>query len=113
MKLKWSLISIILVSIICASCQTSSNESPDSAEVKRPPALVRISIKKDGTIMLGSGLIVTVDDLLSKMKESGIDKSHTIIIKADKKTRHQAVVKVLDQLAKGQYRKVNFVTNKK
>jgi biopolymer transport protein ExbD len=112
MKLTLSLIAIILVSLVCTSCQTNSkNSSVLPTEEAVSSNGVTISIANDSGISLGSEKIA-VDNLLSKLKSQGIKKSETIVIRADKEIRHDAVTKVLDQLSKGNYSKVHFSTNK-
>ena len=102
-------IAAVFMSINCTSCRTNSDASADSLG-KKPPVLVTIFIAEDGGISLGSGLAVSVGNLLTKMKESGVDESHTIVVSANQKSGPESLTKVLDQLNKGQYRKVNVIT---
>lgn len=117
MKLTFSLITIIFIAVVCTSCQTNSKVSEIRIKSDLPMGKilasndVTISMAKDGSISLGSDK-VDVADLLSKLKKRGIKKSDTIILKANQEARHEVLIKVLDQLAKGQYTNINVATEK-
>ena len=112
MKFILPIIVAVMTSVVCTSCQMNSIKSNKPTELngQKPPVCITISIAENGGITLGSGLAVTVEELVPKMKASGVDKSYQVVIRTDRKAREEVLLKVLDKLANAKFSKVNITT---
>lgn len=83
-----------------------------SQESERSPGEIIINVDQSGKITINQRLLTAVE--LRKMLEklSGIYSNQPVIIRADKKTRHENVVRVLDACAAANIWNIAFSTRK-
>ncbi len=84
----------------------------DSTEIKRAPGEIIINIRKDGTIVVNQREL-TQEDLRSMLvRISQLYHGQPVIIRADRQTFHEHVIKVLDICAGADIWNVSFATMK-
>lgn len=84
----------------------------ESTEIQRSPGEIIINIRKDGTIIVNQKRLSNkeLENMLYRVAE--LYKGQPIIIRADKKTYHKDVIKVLDISAGAGIWNVSFATMK-
>lgn len=84
----------------------------ESTDIKRAPGEIIINIRKDGTIVVNQKKLSY--EGLEKMlyRIAGLYRGQPVIIRADKKTYHKDVIKVLDISAGAGIWNVSFATMK-
>ncbi len=84
----------------------------DSTDIKRAPGEIIINIRKDGTIIVNQREL-TQDELRKMLvRISQLYHGQSVIIRADRETFHEHVIKVLDICAGSDIWNVSFATMK-
>jgi biopolymer transport protein ExbD len=84
----------------------------ESTDIKRTPGEIIINIRKDGTVVINQRQMSydELKDLLGRVSE--LYKGQPVIIRADKETFHEHVIKVLDICASVNIWNISFATLK-
>lgn len=87
-------------------------QAQTSTEAKRSPEEVTINILKDGGVVVNRKK-VTLDQLQALLKKTGeLYPSQAVVLRADQKTYHEYVVRVLDTCAKSKIWNISFATTR-
>lgn len=108
------LLIFFIVTFAMARFETELNVSVPAAEkaepsARRPGELV-VNVRRDGTIVMNS---IVLDDnaLLSRLSEiSRVDKKRAVIIRGDRQTNFEGIVKVLSVVHRAGLYHVSFAT---
>lgn len=84
----------------------------ESTDIKRTPGEIIINIRRDGEIVVNQRTLSPdeLEELLARVSE--LYKGQSVIIRADKETYHEHVIKVLDICAGVNIWNVSFATLK-
>ena len=87
-------------------------QAQTSTEAKISPEEVVINILKDGTVVVNRKK-VTLDQLASLLKKTAdLYPSQPVVLRADQKTYHEHVVRILDTCAKSKIWNISFATTR-
>lgn len=87
-------------------------KAEQSKEVVRSPGEIIINISEDGEMIVNQRTF-SIEELQQMLKRvSSLYPNQPVIIRADKETRHEAVVKVLDACASADIWNIAFATLK-
>ncbi len=87
-------------------------QAQTSAEAKISPEEIVINILKDGTVVVNRKR-VSVEQLSSLLKKTAeLYPSQAVVLRADQKTYHEHVVRILDACAKSKIWNISFATTR-
>ena len=84
-----------------------------SRDIKREPGEIIINITPDGTIIVNQRKLALAELTTILTRLSKLYKGQPVIIRADKKTYHEHVIKVLNACAQCDIWNISFATLKK
>ncbi|HNX90290.1 MAG TPA: biopolymer transporter ExbD [Candidatus Omnitrophota bacterium] len=95
-----------------AEINISVPTAAESTEMGRAPGEVIINVRRDGVVIVNQRQVdyETLQDILKKVSE--IYKNQPVVIRGDKKTHHEDIVKVLDACAAANMWNISFATMK-